>query len=151
MRIWSLHPRYLDSRGLVALWRETLLAQAVLLGKTRGYTHHPQLDRFRRHAHPVEAVATYLAGVEREARMRGYAFDAGKIHPGRTRGRLEVTDGQLQYEWHHLMAKLAVRDPARGEAQQATSQPDAHPLFTVVPGTVEPWEKTGEGRKEKST
>jgi hypothetical protein len=29
-RIWSLHPKYLDARGLVALWREGLLAQAVL-------------------------------------------------------------------------------------------------------------------------
>jgi hypothetical protein len=37
---------YLDGRGLVALWREALLAQAVLRGRTRGY-RHPQLARFR--------------------------------------------------------------------------------------------------------
>lgn len=37
MRIWSLHPSYLDAKGLVALWRETLLAQKVLLGATVGY------------------------------------------------------------------------------------------------------------------
>jgi hypothetical protein len=43
MRLWSLHPQYLDPQGLVALWREALLAQAVLRGKTRGYKHHPQL------------------------------------------------------------------------------------------------------------
>lgn len=47
MRLWSLHSRYLDSRGLVALWRESLRAQKVLMGDTIGYRHHPQLDRFR--------------------------------------------------------------------------------------------------------
>ena len=43
MRLWSIHPRYLDSMGLVALWREALLAQAVLRGETKGYKFHPQL------------------------------------------------------------------------------------------------------------
>ena len=37
MRLWTIHPRYLDSRGLVALWRESLLARAVLRSQTRGY------------------------------------------------------------------------------------------------------------------
>jgi hypothetical protein len=32
MRLWTLHPQYLDPRGLVALWRVALLAQQVLLG-----------------------------------------------------------------------------------------------------------------------
>jgi hypothetical protein len=36
MRLWTLHPKYLDARGLVALWREALLAQKVLRGATRG-------------------------------------------------------------------------------------------------------------------
>lgn len=47
MRIWSLHPKYLDTKGLVALWRETLLAQHVLSGKTKRYKNHPQLARFK--------------------------------------------------------------------------------------------------------
>lgn len=143
MRIWSLHPKYLDARGLVALWRETLLAQAVLLGKTKGYTHHPQLDRFRANARPVECVATYLAAVAGEADARGYAFDTGKIHAGRTRGKLAVTEGQLRHEWAHLMAKLAVRDPVRSESLRSEREPEPHPLFAVVPGDVENWEKPG--------
>ena len=57
MRLWSLHPKYLDARGLVALWREALLAQAVLRGETRGYRHHPQLARFD----DVGAIAQYLS------------------------------------------------------------------------------------------
>lgn len=142
MRIWSLHPKYLDARGLVALWRETLLAQAVLLGKTRGYTRHPQLDRFRASARPVEYVATYLDAVAREADARGYAFDAAKIHPRKTRGTLEVTRGQIRHEWAHLMAKLAMRDPARADALRSVRRPEAHPLFAIVPGDVENWEKS---------
>lgn len=144
MRIWSLHPKYLDARGLVALWRETLLAQAVLLGKTKGYMHHPQLDRFRASARPVECVATYLAAVAHEAKGRGYAFDIGKIHSGRTRGKIKVTNGQLRHEWAHLMAKLAVRDPGRAEALRSVHAPETHPLFAIVPGDVENWEKTGD-------
>ncbi|HKX52383.1 MAG TPA: pyrimidine dimer DNA glycosylase/endonuclease V [Nitrosospira sp.] len=38
MRLWTLHPRYLDTKGLVAAWREALLAQKVLSGLTSGYT-----------------------------------------------------------------------------------------------------------------
>jgi hypothetical protein len=43
MRLWSLHPQYLDPAGLVAVWREGLLARAVFAGQTTGYKHHPQL------------------------------------------------------------------------------------------------------------
>jgi hypothetical protein len=46
MRLWSVHPRYLDRQGLTAAWREALLAQKVLTGTTRGYRNHPQLVRF---------------------------------------------------------------------------------------------------------
>jgi len=30
MRLWTIHPKYLDRQGLLALWREALLAQKVL-------------------------------------------------------------------------------------------------------------------------
>jgi len=59
MRLWSLHPSYLDPQGLVAVWREGLLAQAVLRGQTTGYTRHPQLARFRG-AGALGAMAAYL-------------------------------------------------------------------------------------------
>ncbi|HNX99076.1 MAG TPA: pyrimidine dimer DNA glycosylase/endonuclease V, partial [Candidatus Aminicenantes bacterium] len=72
MRLWSIHPRYLDGRGLVALWREALLARKVLTGRTRGYRHHPQLARFRATADPLGTIDRYLAGVLAEADRRGY-------------------------------------------------------------------------------
>lgn len=37
MRLWVSHPKYLDCKGLVALWRESLLARKVLKGKTKGW------------------------------------------------------------------------------------------------------------------
>jgi len=137
MRIWSLHPRYLDAKGLVALWRETLLAQHVLLGKTKGYKHHPQLERFREHATPAEAIGMYLRHVHAEACVRGYNFDQSKIHPHRENLNLiPVTDGQLAYELEHLNRKLEVRDPARWEQSKTLPTADLHPLFTLVKGPV---------------
>lgn len=141
MRIWSLHPRYLDAKGLVALWRETLLAQAVLLGRTKGYTRHPQLDRFRTAESPPALVADYLRVVAAEATRRGYRFDVSRIADATSTTRLPVTSGQMQCEWRHLSAKLALRDPSRHAQQKSIRSPSPHPLFDVVPGDVEPWEK----------
>jgi hypothetical protein len=141
VRLWTLHPRYLDARGLVALWREGLLARAVLHGQTKGYTRHPQLDRFRAHATPLEAVDAYLAAVCDEADARGYRFDRRKLGTATIGLRLPASDGQLAYEWAHLMAKLQVRDPERHAASRKIRLPDAHPLFDVVPGPVASWER----------
>jgi len=141
MRIWSLHPRYLDARGLVALWREALLAQAVLHGETAGYRHHPQLRRFREQPSPPAFIAEYLRGVHAESCARGYRFAAGKIGRGRAHGRLPVTRGQLAFEWRHMMGKLEARDPERHTRLVSLTAPRPHPLFRVVPGDVAPWER----------
>ena len=141
MRLWSLHPQYLDAKGLVALWREALLAQAVLGGKTAGYRHHPQLYRFRAQRSPVSAIAAYLRAVHAEASTRGYRFDAGKISAGRTAPRIAVTRGQLDFEWHHLMAKLEARAPERWQTMSASDAVEPHPLFRMVPGEVADWER----------
>lgn len=140
MRIWSLHPRYLDRQGLTALWRETLLAQKVLLGETKGYRHHPQLERFRATADPAATVGAYLREVVREAERRGYSFDASKI-VREAPVQLPVTAGQLEYEWTHLLAKLKARSPQVYAAVAEITAPETHPLFHVVPGGVEGWER----------
>src|SRR5512135_117978 len=111
MRLWSLHPRYLDSRGLVAVWREALLAQAVLAGRTRGYQNHPQLRRFRDCSEPRKCIAEYLKAVHAEALRRGYRFDARRIGRGGQVPYIAVTKGQLAYEWTHLRKKLKSRAP----------------------------------------
>lgn len=140
MRLWSLHPSYLDARGLTALWREGLLAQKVLRGLTRGYRHHPQLARFRARPKPVAAIASYLEAVLEEAVRRGYRFDARKIGAGRMRGTMPVTRGQLAFERGHLLRKLKVRSP-RDYAARRKLALRPHPLFHAVPGGVAAWER----------
>jgi hypothetical protein len=138
--LWTLHPRYLDARGLVAAWREGLLAQAVLRGRTRGYTRHPQLARFRASGRPVACIGRYLDALHAEAVRRGYRFDGTKIARGPAGTRLAATAGQVTYEWRHLRAKLAARDRKWLAGLRAVTRPEAHPLFRVVPGPVEDWE-----------
>ena len=167
MRLWSFHPKYLDSKGLVALWREGLLAKAVLEGKTRGYIHHPQLVRFREHPDPLGAIQAYLRVVREEATRRGYKFDPGKVgggekevewqyksvngpphilnRPQELEGNVHVpplplTSGQLAYEWDHLLKKLKTRDPDRYQRLKPLSTVDPHPLMQLVPGPLAPWE-----------
>ena len=125
----------------MALWREGLLARSVLSGATIGYRHHPQLDRFRRARRPVELLDAYLSAIVDEADSRGYAFNRSKLGRARGRARLRVTVDQLAHEWRHLSAKLRARDPERYRHLRASSRPQAHPLFTVVPGEIEPWER----------
>ena len=143
MRLWTIHPKYLDPQGLVALWREALLARAVLRGQTRGYRNHPQLDRFRAHDTPSSAINAYLAAIHAEATARGYAFDESKIRPLRSVDSIPATTGQISYEWRHLMAKLAVRNQVLRRYLRTVHVPLCHPLFWPVKGLIEPWERTG--------
>jgi Pyrimidine dimer DNA glycosylase len=142
MRLWTIHPKYLDAQGLVALWREALLARAVLRGRTRGYRNHPQLDRFRRHPAPRSAINAYLGAIHSEATARGYAFDKKKIGPLRSVPAIPTTTGQVSYEWQHLLKKLSVRNRGLHRRWRALGKPLSHPLFTATPGSIESWERT---------
>ena len=141
MRLWTIHPQYLDTQGLVALWREALLARAVLRGQTRGYRYHPQLQRFKEHAFPRSAISAYLAAIHSEATARGYAFDKRKIGPLRSVDSISVATGQISFEWKHLMAKLAVRNPELRRQLRTVRVPLCHPLFIPVQGLIEQWER----------
>lgn len=142
MRLWTVHPRYLDGKGLLAAWREGLLAQAVLLGQTRGYTRHPQLHRFRTRSSPMACIACYLTEIANEADRRGYKFDRTRILARRSTGKLIETRGQLQFEWKHLKRKLRRRAPKVYRSCCKISAPAASPMFRIVPGPIQEWEKT---------
>jgi len=139
MRLWSLHPSLLDPVGLVALWREGLLAQKVLRGQTKGYRFHPQLQRFRAASNPVAAISTYLWGVVDEAKARGYNFDASKIAMRRRKLSIPVTTGQLEFEREHLRSKLQVRNRKWLRKLNADLLM-THPMMRVGEGGTEPWE-----------
>ena len=137
-----MHPRYLDPQGLVALWREALLARAVLGGKTEGYRHHPQVARFRAHPRPRAAISTYLAAVHAEAQRRGYTFDAAKIGHARCDAAMPVTRGQVEHEWEHLLRKLSLRSPHYYRQWRSVRTPQCHPLMRRRAGGIEAWERT---------
>ena len=141
MRLWSIHPKHLDAKGLVALWREALLAQKVLSGRTRGYRNHPQLDRFKAASDPAGAIGAYLRAVFAESRRRGYAFSEGKIASRKRAGKIAVTRGQVEYEWLHLRRKLKLRDPERLRGLRKLAFPEVHPAFRLREGCVEDWER----------
>jgi len=141
VRLWTLHPKYLDAKGLVALWREGLLARAVLKGSTKGYRRHPQLERFRAHESPLAAINSYLGAVASEAAKRGYSFDRQKIGPVRRPVTLSATRGQLAFEWKHLLRKLRARNAGLYARWRWDACPEPHPLFEIVQGGVEPWER----------
>lgn len=140
MRLWSIHPRYLDAKGLVALWREGLLAQKVLLGETRGYQNHPQLHRFKQAGNPLGAIASYLRCVHAEATSRGYHFDRNKIINRRSSARLPVNSGQLEYEFQHLLQKLIQRDGDLYNRLKGVKGIEPHPMFEKRRGGIEVWE-----------
>ena len=141
MRLWSLHPLYLDAQGLVALWREALLARAVLRGLTVGYRRHPQLARFQAHASPRAAISAYLGAIHDEATLRGYSFDRSKVGRLRSVEHIPATRGQLEFEWQHLLAKVAERSPAHYRTLRLIRAPRCHPLVRLRPGDVEAWER----------
>jgi hypothetical protein len=141
MRLWSIHPRYLDGKGLLACWREGLLARKMLLGTTKGYQNHPQLDRFKAQADPVGTLDAYLLVVLEEAARRGYNFKREKLGGQISAHKLAVTDGQLHYEFGHLKKKLQTRNKRKYEELAQVQDPEPHPLFQVVPGGIETWER----------
>jgi len=143
MRLWSVHPRYLDRQALVACWRESLLAQSVLVAPGRGYSRHPQLERFTAHDEPLTAMAHFLAAYLAEADARGYRFNRTKIvgDPLAPVAPIPLASGQLDYEWRHLAGKLAERSPAVAARWEGVARPDAHPLFVVHDGPIANWER----------
>ncbi len=141
MRIWSFHPQYLDSKGLVALWRETLLAKKVLEGKTKGYLNHPQLNRFKTTKEPINSINFYLEAVWEEAKRRNYNFDESKFEKINKIDKIELTTGQLNFETNHLLNKLKIRDINKYHDNKKLGVFEIHPLFKLIDGDIETWEK----------
>ena len=141
MRIWSIHPKYLDTKGLVALWRETLLAKNVLENKTKGYRNHPQLDRFKKSVQPLDSINYYLSIVFDEASRRNYVFNKDKFFSVPEIKPIAVSSGQVEYETRHLKGKLKIRDLNKYKEFASTKVFDIHPLFVIVEGDVEAWER----------
>jgi hypothetical protein len=90
---------------------------------------------------PLAMIAAYLHGVRSEAERRGYCFDAARIVSPPFHGEVEESEGQLLFEWTHLLAKLAGRAPGLFEQYVKIDLPGAHPLFRIVAGEKREWER----------
>ncbi len=141
MRLWSLHPKYLDTKGFVALWRESLLAKSVLEGNTIGYKNHPQLLRFKSSEDPLRNINLYLGEVYLESLSRGYHFNKDKFNFYKETANLTVTFGQIEYEMKLLLNKLKNRDTECYCRLLKVTNIEPHPLFRIVDGNTEEWEK----------
>lgn len=127
MRLWSIHPRYLDPAGLTDCWREGLPAREVLCGRTSGYRNHPQLARFKEAENPVRAIDRYLETVWEESVRSGYRFDATKVVPDAGSVRLTVSCGQPDYEFERLKRKSGLRSPKNYMRLAAVDRIEPHP------------------------
>jgi hypothetical protein len=143
MRLWSIHPKYLDAKGLIACWREGLGAKAALEKRVQGYKNHPQLNRFKKTKNQISQINAYLYFILQEAQLRNYNFDASKINYGQTTLAIDmnVTSGQVNFEFNHLMSKLKTRDNNKYKRLCSIDKIETHPLFKIVPGEIESWEK----------
>jgi hypothetical protein len=141
MRIWSISLKYLDAKGLVAVWREALLAKNVLEGKTKGYKNHPQLVRFKNSTNPILMINAYLGFIYEEASIRNYKFDENKFLKVDKFEKIKVTKGQVKFELEHLRRKLIQRSPKDiDKLPQDDLKIQLVPIFEIVDGDIEAWE-----------
>lgn len=148
MRLWSLDPKHLDRQGLLALWREGLLAKNVLAGKTKGYRNHPQLERFKETKNPLEYINSYLYSVYQEAKKRGYNFSLDKLEKVQTDlQKITINEDQLLYEFKHLLNKLKIRDVDKYKEILNLKKIKTHELFRKIKGPIEKWERIINNKK----
>lgn len=140
MRLWSIHPKYLDTKGLLAVWREALLAKKVLQGNTIGYKSHPQLIRFKNCHQPIAMIDNYLSEIFQESLCRKYKFDQSKFADNPLNEKIPVTTEQIQFEWTHLMSKLKTRKSDLYEKLKTVKKPKLNDIFLEIPGKIESWE-----------
>lgn len=141
MRLWSIHPKYLDVKGLGGLWREALLARKIFLGEASAYKNHPQLNRFKETSAPLSAINAYLLHIYRESCSRGYCFDRKRFSDPFRKAKISISKGQIIHEIRHLKKKLKVRSKEKYRQLLKVKKIEPNPLFRIVKGRVASWEQ----------
>ncbi len=142
MRLWSIHPKYLDVKGLGGLWREALLARKIFLGEASAYKNHPQLNRFKEVSGPLSAINAYLLYIYKESCSRGYCFDRKRFTGPFRKAKISITKGQILHEISHLKKKLKLRSKEKYHQLLKVKKIEPHPLFRIVHGKRADWEKS---------
>lgn len=89
----------------------------------------------------MRSINQYLTSVYKNSLERGYHFNKNKVNPNFIPTKLTVTDKQIKFEMEHLLTKMETRDPERFHKLSRKVKIDAHPLFRIIDGEIEPWEK----------
>jgi len=141
MRLWSIHPKYLDVKGLSGLWREALLARKILKKQTKAYKNHPQMNRFKELKRPLPAIDTYLKHIYDESCDRGYCFNRKKFGNRFRKSKINVKKGQIDYEFKILKKRLKIRAKDKYKELLKVKKIESNPLFRIIKGKIESWEK----------
>lgn len=141
MRIWSIHPSYLDSAGINGCWRESLLAQKILNGHNFSYKNHSQMKRFYSDRESLLAIGTYLYYIYLESVKRNYNYDFNKILYFNNNYKMQVTENQLLYEFNLLQWKLKKRNYKKYLENKNIKEIFPNNIFDVKEGQIESWEK----------
>lgn len=148
MRLWSFHPKYLNRQYLGAVWHEGITkAQTGLQGGR--YKNHSQLQRFRVAKDPLALLALYLSSIWQESVNRGFSYNWHLVKRDIPSilyfTKIPVTTGQLDYEWRHYLKKIRKNDfEWYYNKLNEVWLPDPHPVFYVVKGDIEDWERVKE-------
>ena len=141
MKLWTFHPRYLDTCGLTGLWREAIMAQNILIklmqGKLVGYTNHPELNKIRNIGESIfweGAIRVYLDEIYKESVLRKHSFNQYKIRASRgflLNVEIWLSEEQLRQEEETIKERMAVRSPGRYQ-EVKDLQFEPHPLFILA-------------------
>lgn len=157
MRLWSFHPSYLDNIGLARLYNEGIGGIRAIRGEQKMHLNHPQLTRFKVCCdnHTYIILSAYLRVVHNELELRGMVNDGKFKHDlllnylfQNTKDLFNITvnSSQINGEIVHFINKTKTQKGRyiNDNLKQAIAAKNIlpHPLFTVVPGPVESWEKS---------
>jgi hypothetical protein len=141
MRLWSFHPKYLDNVGLSRAINEGVSGYKALTGKQKMWKNHPQLTRFKDYGETQ--LKLYIEHLLIHFYNRKCISIKLSPQPFNVfvKDVIEVTTGQLIYEWNHYLNKLEKRNNDLYQELMHITCPEPHPLLEVVEGDIESWEK----------
>ena len=134
MNLWSFHPKYLDEKGLRAVWQDALFAQNVLSGRIKDHRkYYPQLMKFNNYFEPLAAIGAYLGFIYDDGVERGIIFQEHKImHRSKRENIFQVDRERLEDEFEQYKRKMQTVSMLQTAKLRQVSKVEPHPIFEVV-------------------
>jgi hypothetical protein len=140
MRVWDVHPGYLNRQGLLGEHREIHALIAIIAEKKTGYSRHPETRRWRRH---LWALRKRHEVVVAEMRLRGYRH----LSPAPHRGPSSRWPTRFLNEPGRQLALLKEKYATTGKGQiplpRSAQELWAHHKYSVLARARETYEQIG--------